>query len=424
MTGRRLEVLLYDRLVGHVTQDWHGRHTFTYADGYLALPDATALSLSLPVVAAEHPASRIRPYMAGLLPDSEEGRSRWAAKFGVSAANYFALLEHVGLDCAGAVQFIPEGVTANEDSILVPLADGDIAGRLAALRKDDSAWAVPGDRWSLGGAQGKFALARDAHGRWCEPLGRSASTHIFKPGVEGYRAQALNEHVCLATATVLGLPAVHTEYTQFAGEGALVVTRYDRRRRTDGTVARVHQEDMCQALAVYPAKKYEASGGPGAARITDLLRRVTAPGRDDVGTFVRAVIFNYLIGAPDAHAKNYSVLVAGRDVQLAPLYDIASGLPYDPQVTGGEIHQSAMSIGGRREFGGVEGRHWDRFAAACHVPADFVREQVKAQATDLPGALEASFAGHENDPLRERMLVAVSDLTARTVSGLGSRTQP
>lgn len=424
MTGRRLEVLLYDRLIGHVTQDRHGRHTFTYAQEYLDLPDATALSLSLPMAAGEHPASRIRPYMAGLLPDSEEVRSRWAARFGVNAANHFALLEHVGLDCAGAVQFIPEGVTANDAGPLLPLADADIAGRLAALRKDDSAWAVPGDRWSLGGAQGKFALARDRTGRWCEPLGRSASTHIFKPGVAGYRAQALNEHVCLTAAAALGLPAVATEYTEFAGEGSLVVARYDRRRRTDGTVVRVHQEDMCQALAVYPAKKYEASGGPGTARIADLLRRVTAPGRDDVGAFVRAVIFNYLIGAPDAHAKNYSVLVAGRDVRLAPLYDIASGLPYEPQVAGSEIHQSAMSIGGRREFGSVEGRHWDRFAAACRVPVDFVREQVRAQATDLPGALEVSFAGHEAEPLRERMLVAVADLTARTMAGLGSRTQP
>ena len=83
-----------------------------------------------------------------------------------------------------------------------------------------------------------------------------------------------------------------------------------------------------------------------------------------------------------------------------------------------------MSIGGHREFASVEGRHWDRFAAACHVPADFVREQVRAQATDLPGALEASFASREDGPLRERMLVTASDLTARTVIGLGSRTQP
>ena len=37
-------------------------------------------------------------------------------------------------------------------------------------------------RFSLGGIQGKFALARIGEG-WFEPNGRAASTHIVKPGM-------------------------------------------------------------------------------------------------------------------------------------------------------------------------------------------------------------------------------------------------
>lgn len=54
--------------------------------------------------------------------------------------------------------------------------------------------------------------------------------------------------------------------------------------------------------------------------------------------------FNYLVGAPDAHAKNYSVVFdARRGALFAPLYDVASGLAYEPPHGGWQL---AMSIGG------------------------------------------------------------------------------
>ena len=48
-----------------------------------------------------------------------------------------------------------------------------------------------------------------------------------------------------------------------------------------------------------------------------------------VNNFVDALAFNWLIGGTDAHAKNYSMLLGGAQVRLAPLYDVASSLPYD-----------------------------------------------------------------------------------------------
>lgn len=199
------------------------------------------------------------------------------------------------------------------------------------------------------------------------------------------------------------------------------MTRYDRRRRGEAIV-RVHQEDMGQALSVFPKKKYEASGGPGVARIAALLRDRASNPDADVRTFVTGVIFNYLIGAPDAHAKNYSVLLAGPQVRLAPLYDIASALPYDITDPDSELDRTAMSMGGRRIFGEVHGHHWDKMARACRMPAADVRESVTSLAHALPDALEHVVSEHVNgsDELGTRLVDRVRVLCQSTLERLAS----
>ncbi|MDO8143788.1 type II toxin-antitoxin system HipA family toxin [Isoptericola sp. 178] len=418
---RELAVLLYGRQVATVTQDAHGRHHLTYEPGYSG-PDATPVSTSMPTVLEVHVGKPVDAYMAGLLPDGLDVRERWADRWGVSATNSFALLEHMGLDCAGAVQFVPpDGVeqALTRPKRLTAVSQEDIASRLAALRTDDTSWVVSGERWSLAGAQGKFTLTRSREGHWSEPEGASPSTHIVKPGISGYRDQALNEHLCLRAAAACGLEAVATEYTAFAGQPALVIARYDRRRSGD-LVVRLHQEDMCQALSVFPRRKDEASGGPGVARIAELLRdRSTRPDRD-VRAFLTAVAFNYLIGAPDAHAKNYSVLLAGSQVRLAPLYDVASGLPYEATGADAEMVRSAMSIGGHRIFGDVAGRHWDRMARLARFSPRQMREIVADLAERIPSALEqgVSAQSHADDELGVRLIERVGALCATTLEQL------
>ncbi len=55
-----------------------------------------------------------------------------------------------------------------------------------------------------------------------------------------------------------------TAVVTFGDEVAIAVERYDRvRDETTGWIARVHQEDVCQALGIRPTLKYQAEGGPG-----------------------------------------------------------------------------------------------------------------------------------------------------------------
>jgi serine/threonine-protein kinase HipA len=85
------------------------------------------------------------------------------------------------------------------------------------------------------------------------------------------------EHLCLDAARRAGLLAVRTQVARIGEETAVVVERYDRRLAGDGVV-RVHQEDVCQALSVPPAGKYQNGGGPGPREITGLLYRLMPSG--------------------------------------------------------------------------------------------------------------------------------------------------
>lgn len=78
-----------------------GRLSFRYAPTWLSLSNAVVLSASLPLQAEPFDDRKTRPLFAGLPP---EGRMRRliAQQFQVSGQHDFALLDHIGGECAGA----------------------------------------------------------------------------------------------------------------------------------------------------------------------------------------------------------------------------------------------------------------------------------------------------------------------------------
>ena len=345
----RLNVLICGRAAGTLTQDERGLMSFTYLDEY----DGAPLSLSMPVTNRTYGQAVVRPYLFGLLPDDERQRRAIAEEHDVRPNNPVALLSHIGLDCPGGVQFCTD---QQLDSAFArsgqyrQLSEAQIAQKLRSIRDDEGAtWMGGEESWSLGGNQGKFALALHG-GAWHECLGSAPTTHIFKNGVRGYRLQALDEYVCMRVALACAIPAAQVAYQMFEDEPALVVERYDRASSTGGNIVRIHQEDVCQALSIMPDQKYTADGGPATA---DILRLLASNKRaaTNLAVFTRMLFFNYLVGATDAHAKNYSLLLGENgDTLLAPLYDVASGLAYEGLRRRGRL---AMAIGGENRFGRV-----------------------------------------------------------------------
>lgn len=423
MAEASLLVFICGQLAGELAQGSSGQISFRYDPDYDGIP----LSFSMPVSNRTFPHRVVQPFLFGLLPDDRSIRRSIGLEFDVRSDNPFSLLENIGLDCPGAVQFCnpcETAILATRQEKLEPIDDGTIAQRLAALREHrEDSWLGMHERWSLGGNQGKFALARH-DGRWFACHGSAPTTHIFKNGVHGFRLQALNEFICMRLASRCGLPAANTSYEVFEGEPAIVIERYDRVKASDGRIVRLHQEDFCQILGILPENKYPEYGGPGASDIIRVISSTTQAARN-ARLFTSMLFFNYLIGAPDAHAKNFSLLLGtGRNALLAPLYDVASGLAY------AELQRKArlaMSIGGENRVGRISRNSLKRYTqandlsrfclgeAAC---VELMAELAQTVLDNLDGAFEDAAAVPGADELREHLERPLVELCKVTLDRL------
>ena len=406
-----LVAVLNAREIGRVLRDSRGRLTFIYADDWRETRGAYPLSLSMPLAAAEHGHRPIEAFLWNLLPDNEAVLTRWAQRFHVSARNPFALLSHVGEDCAGAVQFVQpdrlDTVIGEGPSAVEWLDERGIGERLRALREDHAAWRIPRDtgQFSLAGAQPKTALFYE-NGRWGVPSGRTPTTHILKPPTGEFDGHAENEHLCMRLASALGLITAHSEVKRFEDQVAIVIERYDR-ERTESGIVRVHQEDFCQALAIHPARKYENEGGPNVRMAVELLRTFSGRAQEDVQRFVDALAFNWLIVGTDAHAKNYSLLIGAEGrARLAPLYDIASILPYDFDM---QKLRLAMKVGGTYRLRDVGARQWRKLAADLRLNADALLQRIRELAVRLPDNLADIRQAAEREGLDHPLMKRLSD---------------
>lgn len=391
MNGQRVGVWFWTRA---------GASSFRYDADWAASPDARVLSLSLPFSASNQDLSgtEVEHYFDNLLPDSELIKERLRRRFGSASTRAADLLANIGRECVGAVQLLPSDAAPPSVQLIesTAVSDSKIETLLTNVLSPSSLSQITGRdddfRISMAGAQEKTALLqiKTPRGkRWHVPQGTTPTTHIFKLplGLVGnMRADmsesVANEWLCMTILQHLGLAVANTEMAQFGAQKVLIVERFDRRWAPDQSwIARLPQEDFCQATGTAGQRKYEADGGPGIRAGLALLSAGSNPSPDRL-RFVLAQLAFWLLAATDGHAKNFSIfLERGGSYRMTPLYDVMSAWPVMDTISGagpGKMRfksaKLAMALRSKNthyHLDQIQTRHFAQLAKQCGVPTAF-----------------------------------------------------
>lgn len=390
MPAPELDLWLGTELVARTVSQRDGKVRIVYTDEAADRYEGGTplLSCSLPTPGRSEAAEAFA-FLEGLLPEGRALQAAAATLRGVklrqdtmapeSPADALLLLGAYGRECAGAVIAQPAGVRTPHPGRYEPVDSARMGQIIADLpRRPLGTDLDRGIRLSLAGAQPKFLLAR-FDGAWFEPLDGAASTHILKPTIE-WESSAENEALVLALARAAGLTECEAMVERIGERSVLATSRYDR--IVEGrSVRRLHQEDMCQALGMRTSEKY-AIGRP-SGRMARILRNWSDDPVADVCELFRQVAFRCLVGDEDGHAKNYSLLLDGGHVRLAPLYDSLCTLVYADLT-----RTMAAPIGNQKKLDKVDRASLIAEAKAMGIPSGLAEAMLSDLSTQVRAGLE------------------------------------
>lgn len=409
-----LNVYWGTKLAGRLRQGDKAGFEFQYASEWISDADAIPVSIRLPLRLEPFDDDACRIFFANLLPETTT-RALITRKLGISESNDFKLLEALGGECAGALSILPEGQQASEQGSYEPLPREELDLMIEQMPQNPLLVAHDDLRLSLAGAQQKIPVFYEG-GNFYLPHGSFPSSHILKPAIQGFEGIVENEAFCMELARQAGIPVPASMIIQ-GKHPFYLIERYDRRSDDEGKLSRLHQEDFCQALGYSYGRKYEADGGPGLKECFGLItEHGTQPALDKM-TMLRWVVFNFLIGNCDAHAKNLSMLIRREDYRLSPFYDLLSTRAY------GQLSPKfAMRIGKQSRADWVLKEHWERLAEEAGVGAKAVLDlcgEMGEKVPELARPLAAAFSSeHGAKETLDKILMNISSLAKKTLKAL------
>ena len=339
---------------GHAAGDFF----FEYDPQWLAQPGAYALAPQFVLSAQPSRGTLVRSFFANLLPEGEVLEDVLAA-LQLRDASQLDILGRLGAERPGVLSLLPEKIEPLMQQAYRELPLAELSERLAQRAATPLLVSNQHAGMSLAGAQDKVGVRFEPKSkRLHDSVGTSPTTHILKPDTRQprYQPSAINEYACMKLAKAVKLP-VPKVWLLRVPEAVYVIERYDR-VLVAGNIVGLHQFDGCQLLGHGPGWKYERSGGlVSLPKLVAALRALRVRG-SDLLQFQRWVMFNYLIGNADAHAKNVSLLVDDQGYRLAPFYDLLCVRAYGDEGL-------ALFIGDDEAFDAVGAHSWEAFCTDC-----------------------------------------------------------
>ncbi len=358
---------------GHAAAEYF----FEYDPQWLEQPGAFVLAPPFALRAGPFAGHLVRSFFENLLPEGT-ALDDVVAALALREPTAFELLGRLGRELPGVLSLLPEDEVPSAlqqyHALPLPELSARLRARQPLLVSNEQA------TMSLAGAQEKMGLRFDPKRKaLSESVGTAPTTHILKPDTRQtrYRPSAINEYACMKLAQALKLP-VPPVWLLRVPEAAYVVERYDR-VNVAGNIVGLHQFDGCQLLGHGSGWKYERQGGLASIpKLVAALRALPVRG-SDLLQLQRWVMFNYLIGNADAHAKNLSVLVDEAGYRLAPFYDLLCVRAYGDEAL-------ALRIGGEETFDAVGAHSWEALCEDCGFRAKETLKTLRKMAQSLPRA--------------------------------------
>lgn len=355
-------------------------------------------------------------FFANLLPE-EDARQHIIKDLKIPDSD-FELLRAIGGECAGALSILPHNIIPSQKLGYEALSAAELKNLL--LRKGKFYSNQSSDfrpRLSLAGAQDKCPIYIENE-KYYLPNYSAPSTHILKFALPSYANVPLYECFLATLAQAIDLPVAETEWKQIDKHAFIIVKRFDRIRDASNQVIRLHQEDFCQVLGISHHKKYEQYGGPEFKTCFHALQSTSINPITDAENLLRWLIFNYLAGNSDAHAKNIALVYNTQNQpQLAPFYDLVCTRAITRIDT-----RLAMSIGGEFHPDKITLQHWHQLADDCDLKAKYLTQLLNSIANQLleryPIAAEQFEAKFGPQPALQRVKRVVTKQCVRLLKQL------
>lgn len=329
-------------------------------------PVATSLPVtSTPVVTT---GGAVPAFFAGLLP---EGRRLSALRRSVktSTDDELSLVLAIGADAIGDVTIVPDGVQPAKVSPRLSVQDFTRVEFIRLLAELN----IRIDRVGIPGVQDKVSLAM-----LNLPVTRAGHKYLLKLNPPEFPHLVENEHFFLGAGRMSGLDVARADLVHDAvDQPGLVVVRFDRVVGNQGDRS-LAVEDGCQVLGLHPEAKYRIPTEDLLAKLCSLCDAPLPAAR----VFLGQIVFAYVTGNGDAHAKNFSILQDehGR-WGPSPAYDVPSSQPYGDNTL-------ALSVAGKRD-GNIAGSKFVELGKGLGLPERAARSVVTTIADEvdrwLPG---------------------------------------
>lgn len=361
-----LNVKLYGKVIGTITNVGHDKTLFAFTEDYIADTERPILSLgfkdSLGELVTEHKQTQTKllPLFSNLLPEGAM-RQYLADRVGVNPEREFFLLWVLGQDLSGAITV--------EDADGEPLPPA-IKEAVEAKPNDEQAL-----HFSLAGVQLKFSAVQNAQGGLTIPVNGAGGHWIVKLPDSKFDQVPENEFSMMELARKVGIDVPVTKLIaideidnlpkgiESFGEKAFVIERFDRKE--DGQS--VHIEDFAQIFGVYPHDKYKK------ASIRNIAEVIGIEGQEsDIEELIRRLVFNTLIGNADMHLKNWSLIYKDKfNASIAPAYDFVSTIPYMSD------DAAALNVSRSKKFADFNLDELSHMAAKARLPEKLVLDTAR-----------------------------------------------